>query len=245
LNKIKSHSAVKGIYDTLKQVYKDHSSALVADLMRHFQNKKCRESKSKCIHFEQLANFQEQLSVMGKTVTDTDYLDTLFTSLPMFYKQACVSISTSNCLRATTLMVDIFKQYILDKSEWYTIKNQRKDSKDEAFAADTKKDNSKDTDKGKDKDKPKQCSNCQKHGHSKADCWAKGGSKEGQRPKHSGSGKDNMATADKKQVEVWATMEEVETDDKDAIHIGKPARSFFDLYELIQAHTSPKSGKSL
>jgi hypothetical protein len=27
--------------------------------------------------------------------------------------------------------------------------------------------------------------------------------------------------------------------------IGKPARNFFDLYELVQARTSPKSGKSL
>jgi hypothetical protein len=35
-NKIKSHVAVKDIYDTRKMVYKDHSSALVADLMRHF-----------------------------------------------------------------------------------------------------------------------------------------------------------------------------------------------------------------
>jgi gag-polypeptide of LTR copia-type len=64
-NKIKSYSAVKDIYNTLKQVYKDHSSALVTDLMRRFQNKKCRENESVHIHFE-------QLSAMGKTVIDTD-----------------------------------------------------------------------------------------------------------------------------------------------------------------------------
>jgi gag-polypeptide of LTR copia-type len=217
-NKIKSHSAVKDIYDTLKQVYEDCSSALVTDLMRCFRNKKCRENKSIHIHFEQLANFREQLSAMGKTVIDTDYLDTLFALLPTSYKQACVSISASNCLGVTTLMADIFEQYILDESKQCVIKNQRKDSKDEAFAADTKKDNGKDTDKGKDKDKPKQCSNCQKHSHVKADCWAKGGGKEGQGPKCSSAGKDNVAAADKKQVEAWAAMEEVETNDEDTIH---------------------------
>jgi gag-polypeptide of LTR copia-type len=55
-NKIKSHSAAKDIYDTLKQVYEDRSSALVADLMRRFRNKKCGESESVRIHFEQLTN---------------------------------------------------------------------------------------------------------------------------------------------------------------------------------------------
>jgi gag-polypeptide of LTR copia-type len=177
-NKIKSHSAVKDIYDTLKQVYKDYLSALVADLIRCFQNKKCRESKSVHIHFKQLANIQEQLSAMGKTITDIDYLNTLIASLPSSYKQACVSISASNHLGAVALTADIFEQYILNKSKQHTIKNQRKDSKDEAFATDAKKDDSKDT--GKDKDKPKWCSNCQKHGHVKADCWAKGRGKEGQ-----------------------------------------------------------------
>jgi hypothetical protein len=55
-NKIKSHAAVKDIYNTLKSVYEDHSSALVADLIRHFQNKKCRENESIHTHLEQLTN---------------------------------------------------------------------------------------------------------------------------------------------------------------------------------------------
>jgi hypothetical protein len=120
---------------------------------------------------------------MGKTVTDADYLDTLFTSLLPSYEQACISISTSNCLSAVMLTANIFEQYILNESEWCAIKNQRQDLKDEAFTTNTKKEDSKDTNKGKDKNKPKQCSNCQKHGHVKADCWAKGGGKEGQGPK--------------------------------------------------------------
>jgi hypothetical protein len=56
-NKIKSHAAVKDIYNTLKLVYEDPSSALVADLMRHFRNKKHRENESIHIHLKQLANF--------------------------------------------------------------------------------------------------------------------------------------------------------------------------------------------
>jgi hypothetical protein len=199
-NKIKSHVAVKDIYDTLKMVYKDRSSALVADLMRRFRNKKCGENKSICTHLEQLANYREQLMAMGKSITDVDHLDTLFASLPLSYEQACISISTSNCLGTVKLTANIFEQYILDESEQWAIKNQRPDSKDEAFTADAKKEDSKDTDKGKDKDKPKQCSNCRKRGHVKANCWAKGGGKEGQGPKCSNAANDNTATANDKQI---------------------------------------------
>jgi hypothetical protein len=87
-NKIKSQVAVKNIYKTLKSVYEDHSSALIADLMRCFQSKKCRENKSICTHLKQLANYREQLAVMGKSITDADHLDTLFASLPLSYEQA-------------------------------------------------------------------------------------------------------------------------------------------------------------
>jgi hypothetical protein len=155
---------------------------------------------------------------MGKTITDADYLNTLFTSLPSSYKQACISISASNCLGTVTLTANIFEQYILDESEQCTIKNQRQDSKDEAFTADTKKEDGKDTNKGKDKDKPKWCSNCQKHGHVKANCWAKGGGKEGQGLKRGSGGNDNTTAANDKQVEAWAAMKEVKTDDEDATH---------------------------
>jgi hypothetical protein len=34
-----------------------------------------------------------------------------------------------------------------------------------------------------------ECFNCHKKGHMKADCWAKGGGKEGQGPKGKGKGK--------------------------------------------------------
>ena len=51
--------------------------------------------------------------------------------------------------------------------------------------------------KGKDKQgahKDKECYNCKKMGHIAADCWAKGGGKEGKGPKgRKGTGKKNRA----------------------------------------------------
>ena len=121
-NKIKSQTTVKAIYDTLKTAYEDRSKALVADLMRRFRNKRCKDNESVRSHFEELANLREQLAAMGKSVTDTDYLDTLLASLPTSYEQACVAISASARLGAKDLTAEIFEQYILDESEQRVIK---------------------------------------------------------------------------------------------------------------------------
>ena len=79
-----------------------------------------------------------------------------------------------------------------------------KDSKDEAFAADSSK--------KKDKDKRKvECHNCHKKGHMKADCWAKGGGKEGQGPRQRGGASDSAASAsagkDKDAIEAWVVID--------------------------------------
>jgi len=63
--------------------------------------------------------------------------------------------------------------------------NNQSNTQEEAFSADTNK------------KKDVECSNCKKHGHVKADCWARGGGKEGQRPTRRGKGKttDSAASA--------------------------------------------------
>jgi hypothetical protein len=114
---------------------------------------------------------------MGKAVTDDDYTDTLFASLPASYNGAISSLSASARLGSKTLTAEIFEQFILDEFERRQVKTKYSESKDEALAADSGKG------KGKDKRKDKrkvECFNCHKTGHYKSDCWAKGGGKEGQ-----------------------------------------------------------------
>jgi len=72
-------------------------------------------------------------------------------------------------------------------------KNVDKKSDDQAFAAQAKKRKNQSDIK---------CHNCKKEGHIKADCWAKGGGKEGQRPgrnkPRNDKSNDNAAVAAKK-----------------------------------------------
>jgi len=100
----------------------------------------------------------------------------------------------------------MFKSLILDEFTQHELKKpQASSTKDEAFAVEAPK-------------SKKQCSNCNKRSHLKADCWAKGGGKEGQGPrrgKDKDKSKDSTAVAEKKELDTWAVIEEVDTDDKD------------------------------
>ena len=128
---------------------------------------------------------------MGKLISDEDFTDILLASLPTSYDTSCSSISNSARLGGQTLTANVFEGLILDEFTRRELKKpQSSNPKDEAFAAETPK-------------SKKQCSNCNKRGHVKADCWAKGGSKEGQGPrkgKDKDKSKDSTAVAEEKVV---------------------------------------------
>ena len=96
-----------------------------------------------------------------------------------------------------------FRQaYILDEYELHKLRSNKKDSKDEAFTADSSKKKPK---------KDMECHNCHKHGHVKADCWAKGGRKEGQRPKCNDHTNASMAAStEEPELGAWAAIQNVE-----------------------------------
>src|SRR6266850_7550543 len=94
-NRIKAMANVHDAWEILKQVFEEWSKALVADIIRKFQNKCCNEDESIRSHFEYLANLREQLAAIGKAVTDEDYTDTVLASLPASYDSAVSSISAS------------------------------------------------------------------------------------------------------------------------------------------------------
>ena len=115
--RIKAATSVKAAWDILKHVYEERSKAMVANVIRRFRNKCCEEDKSVHIHFESLADLREQLSTMGKAVTNNDYTDTLLASLPASYDSVVLSISASVRISSKTLTPDIFEQLVIDEFE--------------------------------------------------------------------------------------------------------------------------------
>ena len=179
--------------------------------MKAFRDIKCPEGGNIHSHFWQLANLWDQLASLGQTITDQDYLDTLLVSLPRSYEGLISTLSGASHLTKTKITADSFRAFLLDEYEHRLIREKQdakggkdgKDSKDEAFAADSNK--------RKDKDKRKvECHNCHKKGHMKADCWAKGGGKEGQGPRQWGGASDNAASAADKAkdtIEAWVVID--------------------------------------
>jgi hypothetical protein len=185
-NQIKDTESVKDAWDILRSAYEDHMAALVSDHMKAFQNTKCLEGGNIHTHFHQLAVLCDQLTLLGQTITDRNYLDTLLASIPCSFKGSISLLNGALFLTKTKITADSFRAFLLDEYECCQLMEKEdakaaktgkdsKDSKDEAFAADFSK--------KKDKDKCKvECHNCHKKGHMKADCWAKGSGKEGQGP---------------------------------------------------------------
>ncbi len=103
---------------------------------------------------------------------DDDFTDILLASIASSLESSYTSINASARLGKTALTPDIVIQLITDE---YECKSKNKAETDQAFTADAKNKSKKNI----------TCFNCDKHGHVKADCWAKGSRKEGQGPTHS------------------------------------------------------------
>jgi len=90
--------------------------------------------------------------------------------------------------------------FLIEEAQHHVINDERSQNSDHALVANGKKggkgkpNRKKGGDKGKKGDSEVLCYNCKKPGHKKADCWVKGGGKEGQGPGQKKSAKTETAT---------------------------------------------------
>ncbi len=174
---------------------------IVMDLCRQIQSLKCGEDNNVRTHFDTLANFCEQLAAMG-TIPDNKYTSILLGSIPSTYEASTFTMSTTATLTNTALTPNTVIRLLTDKYNCCVLRKPKtEEGQDEALTADGGK-------KKKSK-KDLECFNCCKCGHIKADCWAKGGGKEGQGPKR--KMQDSTVLADQQQqpdIEAWAAIED-------------------------------------
>ena len=207
-NRIKGGANAKAWWDSLKNICEGRSRSLLIDLGRKLQNTHCGEEDDVRAHFAKLANTREQLAAMGETVADQQYANILLASLPSCYEMRVCAITTN--ADETGKDIDparIIKHISDDYDKRMLGKSNGKTAEDQAFTASTQQ-NKRDR-------RNIECFNCKKKGHMKADCWAKGGGKEGQRPtrnrrddKDKSKDKDSAATAteNNEDIESWAVI---------------------------------------
>ncbi len=247
-NTIKTGTMAKDVWDVLKKLFEGRTTLILVDLGRHLQTTRCTEEDSVREHFEWLTDLRQQLAAMGKTVPDSKYALILMGSLPPSYQPTLSAISVATEMSGTTPTPAIVTKLATDEYDRRTLRGGK--AQDEAFAtvADARR-------RGK---KQVECFNCHKKGHVKADCWAKGGGKEGQGPRRRGGGaRDGGAKGDAaagaKQagekdanIEAWATIVDVEGEEGEetphipAMAADETAGAEIELYDSgASRHMSP------
>jgi hypothetical protein len=135
---------------------------------------------------------------MGAPTSDDDYAAAILGSLPSSYQPLIDTISMAARVSTTKIEPSSLIQWIIEEFEKREDLQRREKGDDTAFAARTTK---------RRKSTNVVCWNCNRKGHTKAECWEEGGGKEGQRPerrgRQKGKGKGgnesaNTASAEKK-----------------------------------------------
>ena len=152
----------------------------MVDLRRRLQDERCKDNGNIRTHFDTMCTMHEDLAALGDDLNDEDFGAMLLGSLPRSYDSYLSAVTAALSVLGTKLTPDALMLSIIDEFDRRTVKtHQSKDKgKDVAFHAESGF--RKPWKGGQGSKKIVKCFNCHKKGHVKADCWAKGGGKEGQ-----------------------------------------------------------------
>jgi hypothetical protein len=247
--KIKSLKSAKEMWDVVKADATTKSTLYILDAEDQLSSMKLADNDDPKTHLSELKqHFQlmlqrhENLMKMGSEISDTRLNTMIMSSLPESYRPTLQTITASE--RASTLTsgsqtnrmksADLIA-FLIEEAQHRVINDERSKNSEQALAAHGKRKGKGKADRGKGKDKALNadsditCHNCKKPGHKKADCWAKGGGKEGQGPKQ----KKGKSTAKSE----TATVAAVDDDDKEMFAFTCTS-DFANVAEAIQV---PKS----
>ena len=141
-------------------------------------------------HFQLMGQQHDNLLKMGLTISDSCYNTIIMSSLLELYRPTLQTITAVE--RASTLLgtsssramkPDDLITFITEEAQHCVINDERTKNAESALTALSKKQRTgkHHSNKGKEKSTPgATCKNCKNTGHTKANCWGKGGGKEGQ-----------------------------------------------------------------
>jgi len=216
---IKDAESVKEVWDNLKALFEGKSRTILVDLGRKLQTTRCGEDNDVRAHFSKLVNLRDKLAALDRTVGNDEYVMVLIGSLPSCYDSPIDALTSSCDINNKDITPDAVIRSATREYEKRVLCKENK-TQEEAFSAEADK-------KKKAKRRDIECFNCKKKGHIKAECWVKGGDKEGQGPKRSkdcdadkekgktnskdrnkGKGKDsaNAAQEESSDDESWAVI---------------------------------------
>ncbi|KAJ2927946.1 hypothetical protein H1R20_g9148, partial [Candolleomyces eurysporus] len=164
------------MWKQLTQVKESKGRLGILATRRALYRAKAEEGCDMVEHISNMRRLQEELHMMESLVSDEDFVMLLITSLPESWDNY-----TSSFLGASGNQPTLSShEFIANLIEEDKRRKGWNDNAGTAMQAGKKKGQAK---KASGSGSTKECYNCHKKGHVKADCWNKGGGKEGEGPK--------------------------------------------------------------
>jgi len=201
--KIKDMKTAQDMWDAVKADATTKSTLYLLDAEDQLASMKLSENDDPKTHLAELKqHFQlmfqrhDNLTKMGSTLSDSRYNTIIMSSLPESYRPTLQTITAAERTNAALgilskkMKADDLVAFLIEEAQHRVINDDRTKSAESALAAHGKRDKRGRGDKGKKADKSgsgRNCENCHKPYHTKENCWAKGGGKEGQGPKQNKS----------------------------------------------------------
>ncbi|KAL0952924.1 hypothetical protein HGRIS_014936 [Hohenbuehelia grisea] len=175
--------------------YEGKSALVVIDTRRRLQDMRCAEDANIRDHIAEMTRMQELLAGMGTKMEDDEFTTILIGSLPQSYRPVVSTILTASRIMRTTLDSATLIGQLYEEADHRKTQGQDDRSRETAALAGSggKRGNARGGKPKSDRAKLK-CPNCSKTGHTKEDCFAPGGGKEGQWPKHWKQAKEDSGT---------------------------------------------------
>ncbi|CCO34576.1 Retrovirus-related Pol polyprotein from transposon TNT 1-94 Includes: RecName: Full=Protease [Rhizoctonia solani AG-1 IB] len=173
LKHIGHHTSAKSAWDALQHRWEGHGVQSLVFLVEKLFSDKAPEGKPLADFTAKQRSIATNVHNLGLELPEPLLALILLHSLPPSYDTLCTVIAGSTTLEKLTF--DLVEAQILAEE-------QRSTSGSRLNAMFSKKVNGGKGKNGKGKSNRPTCKNCAKPGHTKEQCWAKGGDKEGQNP---------------------------------------------------------------
>ena len=185
------------MWEQLKLVKEARGQLGVLSQRRRLYRTVAQENTDIAAHITELRQIQEQLHMMNSLVSDEDFVTILITSLPESWDQF-----TTAYLGATGNKMSVNSHELIAILLGEYRRRQEKENTDDSAMVSRghgARGSAGKSDRKSDKKSDVECWNCGKRGHTKDECWSKGGGKEGKGPRSRNKGPKRKERANQAQ----------------------------------------------
>ena len=227
-NKIKNLKSSHDMQDAVKEDATTKSTLFLLDAEDQLASMKLAENNDPKVHlmevkqhFQLMGQLHDNLLKMGSTISDSHYNTIIMSSLLESYQptlQTITAVEWASTLLGTSssraMKPNDLITFITEEAQHRVINDKHIKKAESVLAALSKKQRTRKhrSNKGKEKSTPgTTCENCKNAGHTKANCWVKGGGKEGQGPRGQNFKKGEKKAETAAAVEATSNADEIFT----------------------------------